>query len=438
MPDKIEGKPRSLWELECAGHPRLHDDNEWRPVAGFGFTDPARYGFIMGPARRYVGVFRSPALEDPVLRDEDSRLQRIDAYFDQPGIKEYLIQVKCGNSQIDLTSFQRSSGNDVDKIYYSGCDAYLTGLSKQTLGNELEQFHFLTVQSPVTIFLAHHHGDSDEKLGEIVDALLDFNRPDELRVWLDQNLDHWLAHRVAALAAVIEAAVRLSPQALDGNTLYQVLGYKHPHPLVVSVAAQRVRLLHLKSRDLRGKIWNAVKRWIDLWAQDSNMQEYAVMALPSVPYVAGKEAVSWLSQFIANGPDRIAWGAALAALDWASGNCTETEPVDEDSARALSDAIMDRLRNERMRSSREAGSWAELVPTLVWVLGATAAAAQLPQVAQVLAEAFERANGIEDAAAVRAGKMLVRQLRDEASRALIDAFGASSPLFVRFWTAIAV
>jgi hypothetical protein len=425
MPDKMEGKPRALWEREYTVEARLRDDNEWRPVP---FKQPG-FGLVIGPAGACEAA--SQPLKFGGSVSGEATLQQLALR-----IEGFPDKWTYWNPGVDIASLQRTSGIELGGIHSVTCKSYLTDVLEWTPGNELEQFHLETSESYLTDFLARHHDDSDEKLGEIVDALLDYNRPDELRVWLNQNLEHWLAHRVVALAAIIEAAVRLSPPALGHGLVCRVLRYKYPHPLVASVAAQRIRLLHIENRNLRGRIWKAVRGWIDLWAQDSKMQEHAVMALPSVPYVAGKEAVSWLSQLIGRGPDRIAWGAALAALDWASGNCTETEPMDEESARVLSDAILDRLRNERTRPSDKADAWAELVPTLV--LGATATTAQLPKVARVLAEAFGHANGIEDAAAVRAGKMLVRQLRDEASKALIDAFGADPPLNVRFWTAIAV
>lgn len=426
MPDKIEGKPRALWENEYAAQPRLRDDNEWRPID----FEHSELGLIMGHTWPYEAAYRPLKLGVALAHEAypQQLRMRIEELFDQ------WRYVKPG---IGVTSLQRTTGNELGEVYYLECP-YLRALPEPTQGSELGEFHLATCESYLTGLLELHRCDSQEELGQVVEVLIRHNRSDEVRAWLNQNLDRWLAERAPALAAVIEAAVRLSPPALEHDLVYRLLSYKNPHPLVVSVAAQRIRLLQIEKSNLREKIWQALKGWIDIWAQDSHMQEHAVMALPSVPYVAGKEAVSWLSELIGTGPDRIAWGAALAALDWASGNCTETERMDEESGRVLSDAILDRLTKERTRSSDKAEGWAELAPTLVWVLGATATTAQLPRVARVLAEAFDRANGIEDAAAVRAGKMLVRQLRDEASRALIAAFARDSSLFVRFWTAIAV
>ena len=276
-----------------------------------------------------------------------------------------------------------------------------------------------------------------EDLGQAVEELVSKFTGEDIATWLGDNTDEWM--NSAGLAAVVEAGTRIFVPGLERAILRILQASQHAHPMVVDVAAQRLRLLHVSDSAVRQKLSHALRGLIDTWRRQASEdgEQSAMIALPSVPYVAGREVVQWLVDIIREGQPRLAWAAALGTLDWASGRCTETEPLDDVAKRTLSRAIVERLSREQ-NSPAVAGGFQELLPTLVWVLGATATEEVLIEVAAVLVSAFEKPRRIEDAAAIRAGKLLVRRFGEKGSEALADAFGGERSRFLPYFTLAAL
>ncbi len=274
-----------------------------------------------------------------------------------------------------------------------------------------------------------------EALGKLAEAIVSEGSKQKsrkaLQQWLEKQGEAWLVEKRPALAAVIEAATRLS---LTGTETFiaKALTYKHTDFNVASVAAQRVRWFPISDSRLRRELWHSLKYWIELWLEKSDTEKYALLALPSVPLVAKTDAVTWLCDHVTTGTGPVAWSTALGILEWAATG-KAADGLSDEAADAFSTACINRLHQELESRSQEAGFTPPLLPTLVWVLGATATEKQLPRVAQILADSFRSPRTLEDAAALRAGRLLVSRWREKGLQALAAAFGGcSSDDFLRY------
>jgi len=277
-----------------------------------------------------------------------------------------------------------------------------------------------------------------EALGELVQILVKEGSKKKSRTalheWLQEYGNSWLVEKRPALASVIEAAAQLS---LPGTERFvaKVLAYKHAESNVASIAAQRVRLFPITDPKLKKELWQSLKYWIESWLERPNAEELAVLALPSVPIIAQSDAVPWLCEIFRDRPRRVAWSTALGILEWAS-----RKPVrdfNDEIAEVLSTAVISRYHREIESPSLEADQPSPLLSALVWVLGATSTEKQLSEVARILADSFQRAQNLEDAAALRAGRLLVRRWREKGLQALSAAFGGcDSNEFLRYNAAL--
>jgi transcriptional regulator with XRE-family HTH domain len=278
--------------------------------------------------------------------------------------------------------------------------------------------HMLEVQGKLDQF-------EQRPLGKLVQAIVKEGSKQKsrkaLQEWLEEYGESWLVEKRPALAAVIEAAAQLS---LPGTDVFvaRTLAYKQAEINVASIAAQRVRLFPIKDPKLRRELWESLKYWIELWVKKSETEEYAMLALPSVPIIAQKDAVEWLCNFLTNGSKKAAWSAALGVLEWAAAGRPVSAPDDKD-ADALSEALINRFHREVESPSSDEDGTSPLLPTIVWTLGATATERQISYVARILADSFRKPQSLEDAAALRAGKLLVRRWHEKGLQALTLAFG---------------
>ena len=85
----------------------------------------------------------------------------------------------------------------------------------------------------------------------------------------------------------------------------------------------------------------------------------------------------------------------------------------------LTDALLERINRESNPLQPEA----QLIATLVWALGATAPEPYLEKVAKVLARSFRNPIWTEDAAAVRAGRLLYARFRGAALELMANELG---------------
>jgi hypothetical protein len=253
-----------------------------------------------------------------------------------------------------------------------------------------------------------------EELGDLLEILLQVS-PNELEHWIFENFSTWLVEGRIALAAVIEAAVRRNVPSIH-NIIAETLQYKSANPAVASVAAQRLRRVQFPNEQSKSNLWPAVQFWIEAWMRGPTTEKYAIQALPSVLYLAHPSTGTWLASVIESAPPRLADAGAIGILDWAR---LRTETASAETARVLTNAILARFDFEIHREPREH----ELVGTLVWVVGATVAENQLSEVVKILADCFQRPTWAEDAAAVRAGRILYGRFKRVARQLIAEAMG---------------
>jgi hypothetical protein len=280
-----------------------------------------------------------------------------------------------------------------------------------------------------------------KSLGEVADKIVKLGSnpksTEALVLWMNEKGERWLHEKRSALGAFIEAGARLSLPKIE-EFIAQVLAYRQADSTVVSIAAQRLRLLQIRDRKLRQDLWQSLRFWIELWLREPSTEDYAALALPSVACVASPEALGWLSKFVATANEKVAWSSALGLLDWAA-NADSPTDVNEQALSAISETCIERFVQESERASAEQDYSVPLLPTLVWVLGAAATETQLPRVTQLIAHSFQNPRSTEDAAALRAGRLLVRRWRENAWKNLAAAFGGcDSSVYQRYCTALMI
>lgn len=250
----------------------------------------------------------------------------------------------------------------------------------------------------------------------------------KLETWIQHDAKSSLLARRPELAAVVEAAVRLSlPSA--GVLIEAILRDEGSEPTVAAVAAQRARLVTISDAARRAATGHALLGWIERWERNPEAGQKAAIALPSLPLLLGHEAVEALVERVRSGIPIVAWGAAVGLVDWLT---APGAALDSAAAARITDVVLQRIEDELAAATR--GSGPDLVAMLVWLIGLVAPVDRLHQAAVLLARTFAFARGVEDAAAVRAGRALVGRWKLPATQALMDALGADRDLLARFMT----
>lgn len=242
----------------------------------------------------------------------------------------------------------------------------------------------------------------------------------------------WVSSRVPAVAAVIEAASRLSLEGAD-NLICVALEDKGTPSWIASIAGQRIRLLKKTGRDLRPRMWRALRERIDAWARDPADTVRAMVAMPSVPLVAGEEGAAFLARHVRLSSPNVARAAADAVLDWASG-VNETARCRDDECDLLWCALNERWGAERAPlSTAKTQDSGALRAHLLWAMGGVAGESRIDETARCIVESFSVPYAGEDAASVRTGRLLELRHGAKAVSALGKEFGGlDSPLFPRF------
>jgi hypothetical protein len=286
---------------------------------------------------------------------------------------------------------------------------------------------------PISFLLSTYEAERDlEKLGNLVDRLLEFDAAD-FGAWIAVHGVDWIEEKRTALAAVVEVAVQMSAPGIE-DLLDRIFSFPNVDPLVISIAAQRIRLLSITDSRTRDRLWSSFKTVIDRWEGLPSNEDALARAVQSLPYVGGTDSMPYLQRMIAKARPRVANSAALAALDWASGNVHGVESLSDAQAQALYESLTDRLNRDR---SRSVSSAVDLHATLVWAIGAVAREEHLSAAASLLVASFKKPKGLDDAAALRAARLLVRHYHEKAIMALTKALGgAQSRAFVQFFAAL--
>jgi hypothetical protein len=271
-------------------------------------------------------------------------------------------------------------------------------------------------QTPFMDLLEKYKDVNDlETLGSFASALIDANPVSELAHWLSRDFREWMLEGRVSLASIVEASVQLGIPEVR-LPIYEILRSSSVHPQVASVAAQRVRMLPVPDRAERKELWKSLRSRIDSWAKNAETEQYAILALPSVPYVSLDDAAEWLSELISNGRPRMAEAAVLGMID--SSKRASDQPREE-SLTQLTKSLLRRLEVERKSDVRDN----QLIAALVWSLGATTTMSYLESVVKVIVESFQRPIWTEDAAAVRAGRMLYARFQGRAMILVANQLG---------------
>jgi hypothetical protein len=289
------------------------------------------------------------------------------------------------------------------------------------------------VARPVFLILERYRHEADpQRLGSLVHELVSETGFSDLEPWISTYASSWLLEKRPALAAVVEAAVHKSLPGV-AELIREILSVPSAHPLVVSVAAQRIRLLPPLSTATKRDIWIQFRALLKRWENAGLGQELA-FAVRSVPYVAGEDAISVLAGFIESADDLVANSAALGLLDWASGSIPNGEVLKDDEARSLYETTFARMeKTERGR----AGVPFDLYATFLWLLGALTQRQEISRTSSLIADAFTKPRGLEAGAAIRAGKQILKRFPEHALPALIAALGGMNASdFTSFVTAV--
>jgi hypothetical protein len=272
-----------------------------------------------------------------------------------------------------------------------------------------------------------------ERLGGLLDRLLEPFSQADLGAWITTHGSQWVKQKRTALAAVVEAAVRTSAPG-TGTLLEQIFSSIDADPLVIAVAAQRVRMLSITDSNLRQKLWHSFKKLVDRWENSPSHETDLALALPSLPYLGVSDSVPYLERMIESAPPRLANSAALGLLDWASGSAAGIQPLNDAQANTLYKSLTTRLKQEMSRSTRRTE---DLSATLVWAIGAIAREQHLSDATSIVAAAFTKPKGLEDAAALRAATLLVSIHKEKALASLAKSLGGpQSKTWLRFLTTL--
>jgi len=236
--------------------------------------------------------------------------------------------------------------------------------------------------------------------------------------WLDSEAWDWLVRGRVALAAVINAAAHLNLPATAG-AIALALEYPETIEPILHVAIQRIRWVPV-TETLRVRVSRELQRRIEIWEQNEASHSRAAAAMSSMTWMAGADAIPWIRHRLLHALPKVAQGVAQGLLDWASGDPMPTT-IGEEDREALYQAALERWRG--VRANANVGG---LAAALVWATGALAPLRGLREATAAIAEAFQRPVGLEDAAAVRAGRLLVRRHGLIAQEALREVFSGTS------------
>lgn len=238
---------------------------------------------------------------------------------------------------------------------------------------------------------------------------------DDWQRWFSSIGQEWVATNRRGLAAVLEVAACV---AAPGATRFfvDVLERVEFSSLAVAVAAQRLRLLPIPDFETKSRASTAVLRYLE-WCISSEHVENVMPAIGSLPRVGDEAAFAWLQNALESVDVRLSRAAATAILDWTAPS-SAFHQFPEQILYETCLRVANRLRSVGTNSREEI----RLRSALVWLLGSIATFPQLPEVSGLIVAAFLGARGVDDAAAVRAGRLLARRFGAAGVEALSLAF----------------
>ncbi len=216
------------------------------------------------------------------------------------------------------------------------------------------------------------------------------------------------------IAAVIESAVK-EPVPQIVPVLLDVLERSKSEQAAV-IAAQRVRVIPVEDVALRERMGRAVLERIAAW--EDTQPHWAALAIPSIPMLRPPGWSEWTALRLLNGTERLAWAAAMGVVEWGGSKQRHAGAPDVLDSERLFKAATSRLETLAMSGSESAS----LRSALVWSLGMTATRQSLSTAAGELVRAFIAGRDVDDAAAVRGGRALLRKFGKDVLPEFAAAF----------------
>lgn len=232
-------------------------------------------------------------------------------------------------------------------------------------------------------------------------------------------LDNWLATNPVrsekGFAVFVENAA-IYGLSSAAKYLTDQLCNDEADPLIHSIAAQRIRLvpqpelMPFKKR-AREALVPKVKNWFK-----TNQDLFSITAI-SIAAVGMDESeiILMICDWIRNAPDKEASTAAVVLMEW---GCYG---MGLENRLAAYDALIARYNESRGKEPSMLGA------NIVWALGSVSDHSKHKNVVHLMAKAFVEGHGVEDAAALRAVKLLKQQWGKELTEIALDEAFASYP-----------
>lgn len=245
-------------------------------------------------------------------------------------------------------------------------------------------------------------------------------RPGELLLerWLNREATAWVRLGRPALAAAIDAATILNIPAA-ASAIEVIVAAPVATDRVLHVATRRLSRVSRCAPEVRSRLGTTLFGRILDWEQQGK-EEFVASSMVALLWASGGTQVDWIVDRLRHGSRRVAIAIAYALVD---------RGASEDAGILSSRAMLRDAAHDAWRDARENGR-DSLPAALVWAIGALTDPASLSSTCNVLASAFCTPVELEDAAALRAGRILVRRFGHAAIAEFHSAFRQSADSFV--------
>lgn len=206
----------------------------------------------------------------------------------------------------------------------------------------------------------------------------------------------------------LESLVSRRPDAA-ASKIVEILDTQTDGPLL-TYAAQRIRVFPLDHVQ-RDRAWKSLQSIVRRWLEMDIPPESLDVALPSVLPVGRSEAVEFTRNIILNASEELVESIVLGLFTGSPMAGSLEELLQPHEVRTLFLAILNRL-------SCRTGP----MPNSVWAIGPTTTESCLKDAILELKVVFENPKGLEDATAVRAGRMIVSRWRTKATLEILATF----------------
>ena len=211
-----------------------------------------------------------------------------------------------------------------------------------------------------------------------------------------------------SLVKAWEEMFQRDPKSISTKVLRVLTEHSEYPELLIAFSAQRIRNIPLPEKS-RKEIWPTLFGIVKKWRKDPTKKEFYLRSLPSLLPIGRGSSIAFLGNLIERGTEEEV--NALATSFFAG------SPRAGELYKAFCDEDINTLYSksvERLERSTKG------IPALIWALGPMTSKENLPITCRVIKTAFCTPKGIEDAAAIRVGRMLVYTWREHALKNIFD------------------